>query len=163
MKANTAGELLELSLGFKENARELFKKWVQLFAGVPDVTAFWSGYASGEAYHARLLEDLRRRLSPEQLVTHIENELAGETKRLLAFLQKEQDIETLDQAYHYANMIDNSEINPLFEVLLSIFEKDEKTIALIRLQLTEHIGKFTNNFPRRFSRPELRQAIKVQP
>ncbi len=163
MKANTADELLELSLGFEENAREIYTKWAQLFASVPDVAAFWSEYVLDEAYHARLLEELRRRLSPEQLVTLIENELAGDTKRLLAFLQKEQNIENLDQAYHYANMIENSEINPLFEVLMSTFEKDEKTIALIRLQLNEHIGKLTNKFPKRFSRPELRQAIKVQP
>ena len=163
MKANTAEELLELSLGFEENARELYKSWVQLFAGVPDVAAFWSEYASDEAYHTRLLQGLRSRLSPEQLATLIENELAGDTKRLLAFLQKEQNIENLDQAYHYANMIENSEINPLFEVLMSTFEKNEKTITLIRSQLTEHIGKLTRKFPKRFSRPELRQAIKVQP
>jgi rubrerythrin len=163
MKAYTAGELLELSLGFEENARELYKKWAQLFANTPDVAAFWSEYASDESYHAHLLQDLRLRLSPEQLATRIENELAGDTKRLLAFLQKEQNIEDLEQAYHFANMIETSEINPLFETIMSTFESDEKTNSSLRLQLTEHIGKLTNNFPKRFSRPELRQAIKVQP
>jgi rubrerythrin len=162
MKAYTADELLELSLGFEENARELYRQWAQLFASTPDVAAFWSEYASDEASHALLLEELRQRLSPEQLATRIENELAGDTKRLLAFLQKEQNIEDLDQAYHFANMIETSEINPLFETIMSTFGKDEKTNSLLRLQLTEHIGKLTNNFPKRFSRPELRQAIKVQ-
>jgi hypothetical protein len=56
-------------------------------------------------------------------------------------------------------MIETSEINPLFENIMSTFEKDEETIALIRLQLNEHVGKLTYNFPKRFSRPELRQAI----
>jgi rubrerythrin len=163
MKTYTAAELLELSLGFEENARDLYKKWAQLFAGVPDVAAFWSEYASDEAVHARLLEELRQRLSPEQLTTRIESELTGDTKRLLAFLQKEQNIEDLEQAYHFANMIETSEINPLFETIMSTFETDENTNSLLRLQLTEHIGKLTNNFPKRFSRPELRQAIKVQP
>ena len=163
MQSNQADELLELSLGFEENARELYQKWAQLFAGVPDVAAFWSEYASDEDIHARILKELRRRLSPEQLATNIENELVGDTKRLLTYLQKEQNIEDLDQAYRFANMIETSEINPLFETILSTFEPDEKVITLLKLQLREHVGKLTYKFPKRFSRPELRQAIKVQP
>jgi rubrerythrin len=162
MSSNQADELLELSLGFEENARELYGNWSHLFAGAPDVAAFWSEYASDEDGHAHILEELRQRLSPEQLATRIENDLAGDTKRLLAYLQKEQNIEDLDQAFHFANMIENSEINPLFETILSNFEKDEKVITLLRMQLREHIGKLTYKFPKRFSRPELRQAVKVQ-
>jgi rubrerythrin len=163
MKANQAGELLELSLGFEQNARALYKRWSELFTGVPDVAAFWREYAADEAVHARLLEELRARLTPEQLATRIENELVGDTKRLLAYLTKEQHIEDLEQAYHFANMIETSEINPLFEIIMSTFEQDEKAITLLRSQLNEHIGKLTYQFPKRFSRPELRQAIKVQP
>ena len=121
MSSNQADELLELSLGFEQNARALYKRWSELFTGVPDVAAFWSEYSSDEAYHAGLLEELRARLSPEQLAIRIENELTGDTKRLLAYLQKDQKIENLDQAFHFANMIENSEINPLFEVLMSTF------------------------------------------
>jgi rubrerythrin len=163
MKANPAGELLELSLGFEQNARDLYKKWSELFAGVPDVSAFWSEYASDEAVHARLLEELRLRLTPEQLAARVENELTGDTKRLLVFLQKEQNIEDLEQAFHFANMIETSEINPLFEIIMSTFEPDEKTMTLLRSQLNEHVGKLTYKFPKRFSSPELRQAVKVQP
>ena len=163
MKANQAGELLELSLGFERTARELYKRWSELFAGVPDVAAFWSEYAADEAVHARLLEELRARLTPEQLATRIENELAGDTKRLLAYLQKEQNIHDLEQAFHFANMIEASEINPLFEVIMKTFEPDEKATTLLHSQLNEHIGKLTYKFPKRFSSPELRQAIKVQP
>ena len=163
MNANRADELLELSLGFEENARELYRTWSQLFAGVPDVAAFWSEYAADEAFHARLLEELRLRLNPAQLSSLIETELVGDTKRLLMYLQKEQNIENLEQAYHFANMIETSEINPLFEVIMSTFEQDEKAMTLLRSQLKEHIGKLIYKFPKRFSRPELRQAIKVQP
>jgi len=35
--------------------------------------------------------------------------------------------------------------------------------AILQSQLNEHIGKQPYKFPKRFSRPELRQAIKVQP
>jgi rubrerythrin len=163
MKTFQAGELLELSLGFEQNARELYKKWTELFSEVPDVAAFWSEYASDEAVHARLLEELRLRLTPQQLATPIENEMVGDTKRLLAYLQKEQHIEHLEQAFHFANMIETSEINPLFEVIMSTFEPDKKAITLLRSQLNEHIGKLTYKFPKRFSSVELRQAVKVQP
>jgi hypothetical protein len=89
--------------------------------------------------------------------------LTGDTKRLLVFLQKEQNIEDLEQAFHFANMIETSEINPLFEIIMSTFEPDEKTMTLLRSQLNEHVGKLTYKFPKRFSSPELRQAVKVQP
>ena len=163
MKANQAGELLELSIGFEQNARELYKRWSELFTAVPDVAAFWSEYASDEAVHARLLEELRLRLSPEQLATNIENEMVGDTKRLLAYLKKEQNIEDLEQAFHFANMIEASEINPLFELIMKTFEPDKKATTLLHMQLSEHIGKLTYKFPKRFSSPELRQAVKVQP
>ena len=154
MKAYQADELLELSLGFEQNARELYKSWSELFIAVPDVAAFWSEYASDEDIHARLLEELRARLTPEQLATPIETELVGDTKRLLTYLQKEQNIEDLEQAFHFANMIETSEINPLFEAILSTFEPDEKEITSLRSQLNEHIGKLTYQFPKRCARPE---------
>jgi len=162
MDANKAGELLELCLGYEQNARELYKKWAGLFAGFPDVAAFWREYSADEANHARLLEELRARLSPDQLNTLIESDLVGDTRRLLAYLQKEQNIENLDQAYQYANMIEHSEINPLFEVVMSTFEADAKAMTSLRTHLNEHIGKLTYKFPKRFARPELRQAVKVQ-
>ena len=162
MKANKAGDLLELSLGFEHNAQALYKKWSGLFAQVPDVAAFWSEYSSDEAFHARLLEELRARLSPKQLETLIESELVGDTKRLLAFLQKEPNIENLEQAFQYANMIEHSEINPLFDVIMATFKTDEESLALLRSQLNGHIRKLTYRFPKRFSSPELRQTIKVQ-
>ena len=163
MKTNQAGELLELSLGFEQNARELYIRWSELFSAVPDVAAFWKEYASDEAVHARLLEELRARLAPEQLATSIENELVGDTKRLLAYLKKGQNIENLEQAFHFANMIETSEINPLLELLMSTFDPDEKAITILQSQINEHVGKLTYKFPKRFSSPELRQAIKVQP
>jgi rubrerythrin len=163
MKASKAGELLELSLGFEKNAQELYNNWAKKFAGTPDVATFWREYSADEAGHYRLLEGLRARLSPDQLATLIESDLVGDTRRLLIYLQKEHHIEDLDQAYQYANMIEHSEVNPLFEVIMSTFETDQEAITLLRSQLEEHINKLIYKFPKRFSRPELRQTIKVQP
>ena len=161
MKTNKAGELFELSLGFEENAGELYHKWSKMFAGAPDVAAFWRAYSVDESIHARLLKELRARLSPQQLAMPIESELVGDTRRLLTYLQKEHSIEDLEQAFQYANMIEHSEINPLFEVIMSAFETDEKTLTLLRSQLNEHINKLIYAFPKRFSSPELRREIKV--
>lgn len=60
-------------------------------------------------------------------------------------------------------MIEHSEVNPLFEVIVSYFEADKEVITLLRSQLDEHVNKLIYKFPKRFSRPELRRAIKVQP
>jgi rubrerythrin len=162
-KANQAGELLELSLGFEQNARELYKKWSVTFAGEPDVAAFWSEYAADEDMHAHLLDELRSRLSADELATLIKSELVGDTRRMLVYLQKDPNIRDLDQAFQYANMIEHSEVNPLFEEVLSAFEQDVNRINLLRTQLSEHIGKLINKFPKRFSSAELRRAVKVQP
>jgi rubrerythrin len=163
MKAYMACELLELSLGFEKNARELYRKWSELFAGEPEVAAFWREYSSDEAFHVRLLEELRARLSLEQLAALIKSELIDDTKKLLAYLKKGQNIVDLEQAYKFANMIETSEINPLFEEIMLAFEQDEKAITLLRTRINEHIGKLTYKFPKQFSRSEQRQAVKVQP
>ena len=156
-----AGELLDLSLGFETNAQEIYKKMAEKFSHVPDVAAFWQDYSTDEALHAHMLEELRARLSPDQLASLIESDLVGDTRRLLESLQKEPDIENLDQAYQYANMIEYSEINPLFEVILSYFEANEEARNLLQSQLLEHINKLIYKFPLRFSRSELRREIKV--
>ena len=127
------------------------------------MAAFWNEYSADEDYHFHLLEKLRARLSPEQLNGPIESDLVGDTRRMLAYLQKEHNIEDLEQAFQYANMIEHSEVNPLFEVIMSHFEQDNEAITLLRSQLNEHIDKLIYKFPARFSRPEQRQAIKVQP
>jgi rubrerythrin len=161
MKAYAAGELLELSLGFENNAHELYERWAKKFSGLADVADFWLEYAADEAFHGNLLEKLQARLTPAQLASPIETDLVGDTRRMLAFLQKDSAIEDLDQAYQYANMIEHSEINPLFEVLLSHFEPDEKAREFLRSQLDDHINKLIYKFPKRFSRSEQRREFKV--
>ena len=161
MKAYKAGELLELSFEFEKNAQRIYEAWAKKFYSLPDVAAFWREYSADEAIHASLLERLRARLTPDQLDTLIESELVGDTRRLLAYLQKEHDIEDLDQAFQYANMIEHSEINPLFEVVMSTFETDKEAIDLLRSQLEAHIDKLIYKFPKRFSRSEKRREIKV--
>jgi rubrerythrin len=163
MKAYMVGELLELSIEFEKNAQEVYKKWAGKFASVPDVAAFWRDYSIEESIHARQLEKLRARLSPDQLATLIESELAGDTRRMLAALQNEQehDIQDLDQAFQYANMIEHSEINPLFEIIMSTFEPDQEAIALLRSQLEKHINRLIYEFPKRFSSSKLRRELKV--
>ena len=161
MKAYKAGELLEISLEYESNAHRIYKEWAGIFSSTQDVAAFWRDYSIDEAAHARQLEKLRARLSPVQLSTLIESALVGDTRRLLASLQKEHGIEDLDQAFQYANMIEHSEINPLFEAILSTFEPDQEAATLLHAQLEQHINKLIYQFPQRFSRSELRREIKV--
>ena len=125
------------------------------------MAAFWREYSRDEAYHAHLLETLRLRLTPAQLASLIESDLVGDTKRLLTALQNEPDVKDLDQAYRFANMIEHSEVNPLFEAILTYFETDEDARNLLRSQLEEHINKLIYKFPQRFSLPELRRELKV--
>jgi rubrerythrin len=161
MKAYPASELLELSLGFEQNARELYLQWAVLFCTDPDVAEFWRRYSADEAFHASLLDNLRSRLTAEELASPIESDLVGDTRRLLSALQKEETITDLDEAYRYANMIEHSEINPLFEIVLAHFEKDPAALELLRSQLEAHIDKLIYNFPKRYSSSEMRREFKV--
>jgi rubrerythrin len=160
MKAYSAGELLELSLGFEKDAQKLYKNWAKKFSKIPQAATFWRDYAEDEATHARLLKELRARLSRDQLATPIECELAGDTRKLLLSTQK-QKIEDLEQAFQFADELEHSEINPLFDVIVSFFETDEEAKAMLRLLLAKHINKLIDSFPERFSNPDLRREVKV--
>ena len=161
MKSYVAGELLELSLGFEKNAQAIYAQWAGKFSAEADVADFWREYSGDEAYHAGLLENLRARLTQAQLASLIESNLVGDTRRLLSALQNEPAIQDLDQAYRFANMIEHSEVNPLFEAILTYFETDEEARNLLRSQLEEHINKLIYKFPQRFSRSKKRREIKV--
>ena len=161
MKTYTASDLLVISIQLEMAAQELYKAWAKKFAAVSDVASFWSAYAAEEATHARLLEELRARLSPEQLATPVESEMAQDAEKLLISLRTEAEIHDLEQAYQQANYLEHSEANSLFEFIMAHFETDKKAIAFLRSQLDGHIGRLTYRFPEQFSRPELRRAIKV--
>ncbi len=163
MRVYKAGELLELSLRFEQTARDLYQKWTEQFAAVPDVAAFWRSYAEEETSHSALLEGLRARLRPQQLEGPIQSDLVEDVRRLLVSLQKAVPVQDLDQAYRFANMVEHSEANSLFELVMSVFTNDEKAIPLLRSQLEEHVSKLTYKFPKQFATAELRRAIKVVP
>ena len=156
MKAYPAGELLALSLGLEKDTQKLYKDWAKIFSRLPDAAAFWNDYSEEEAMHARLLKELRARLSSDQLARLIECEVVGDTRKLLLLLQ-EKKIEDLEQAFQYANTLEHSEINPLFLVVVSFFEKDEEAKAMLKLMLDEHINKLIDHFPKSFLTPEPRR------
>ena len=166
VKAYPASELLELSIGFEEDTQKLYERWARKFSRLPDVAAFWRDYAKDEGTHARLLKELRARLSPDQKATLIECELVGDTRRLLISIEEDErahKIIDLEQAYQYASQLERSEINPLFMIITSFFEADEEAKAMLRSLIDQHIHKVINNFPERISSSTQRREIKVVP
>jgi rubrerythrin len=160
VKAYPARKLLELSLRLELDTQKLYKEWAKKFSRQPEAAAFWKEYAEEEATHARLLKELRARLSSDQLASMIECEVVGDTRKLLLALRKEK-IEDLEQAFQYAHRLEHSEINPLFLVIVSFFEDDEEAKAVVRYLLDKHINKLVKHFPKSFHTPELRHEIKV--
>ena len=159
MQTYKARELLKLSIGFEEDTQKLYQDWAKKFSRVPVVAAFWQDYSEDEATHARLLKELRARLSRAQLATPIECEVVGDTRKLLTSLKKEE-LEDLEQAFQYANRLEHSELNPLFILIISFFEADEKAKAMLRLLISKHINKPIDNFPVRFLSSELRRELR---
>jgi hypothetical protein len=161
MKIYPADELLGLSLEFEKNAQAVYQDWAEKFVAWPDVAAFWCEYAADEAFHIRLLEQFRSRLSPDQLAAPIESDLVIDIKRLLVSLRQAHDIEDLEQAYQLANMIEHSEVNPLFETIVEHFETQKEEMDRLHSKLDAHIDKLIYRFPKRFARPEFRREVKV--
>lgn len=156
----TLSELFSVSLQLERAAQILYTKWAKAFAAYPEVATFWSHYAQEEARHAKLLEEARSSLTPEQLMSGTGVSSFRASFDLLQNLkQTEAKIQNLDDAYLFAEKMEHSEVNALFEFLVSrspLIEMSEVSEGI-----SNHIDRLINDFPTEFRNSDARRNIKV--
>lgn len=135
--------LLSLLIDAENAAQRLYLRLMELFAHEPSAAEVWWKLGADEAAHIRLLEQTRDSLSPERLQAPADP-LWLEAARRAARFSPEQvlaSIQTLEDAYQEAHALENSELNALFEFVMSEYFSRPLRRELIQKLLREHVER----------------------
>lgn len=160
---NTIAELFELSIALEHAAETFYRGLAVKFAHEQEIVLFWKVFEREEAGHARFLETLLERLSPEKLRQEAPAELLAAARRLLQVSPESvlAGVNNLEEAYRIAIETENSETNLIFEVLITDFAITSQAVHFLKVQLKEHADRVQRAFPPRFDSTQARLAMKA--
>ena len=155
--------LFEYAIAAEHYARELYHEFARLFAADARVAAFWQRYAAEEMGHARWLEQLLKKLSPEtrDAPADIDKLEAARHVIKVPLAHALVTIETLEDAYQLAHELESSEMNTLFEFLLFTFADDPQATQFARDQLRDHVARLSEGFPEHYTGATSRRALRA--
>lgn len=164
VQGTTVADLFALAIAAETSAAELYRGLVARFAQYSDVAEFWQRYVTDEITHARWLARLQGNVSVEQLAARadpvmLENARHAAGRSIPALLEQ---VRTLADAYELVNELEHSEMNVVFEFLISSFPTDQEVISFLRAQLSEHTNRLISAFPERFRDSGARLAAIAQ-
>lgn len=155
-------ELIELAIEWEESARDFYSKVADaLTATHPDMANFWKQMAIDESSHASIL----RASLAGMLLQDTSTELSSGTREIVANVRHQlkvaaaRPIESLDDAYEIAHMLENSEINSVFHIYGIDTIDDESRASLLSEQMDSHVGRL-EAYGGRFSK-ETRTSVKL--
>ncbi len=137
--------LIERAISWEIAARDLYVTLSEAFPSQPSVAETWRQMAIDESAHAAILRDTRASLPESRLAEHLgtaETALIESVEGQLAQVRAAK-LRTLDDAYELAHGLESSEVNTVFQLVVSFHAEDVGTEALIDAQLEEHIGRLT--------------------
>jgi len=162
---DTIERLFELTIENEYRVADIYERFKKLFSHVPGLPAFWQELHDDEIQHATTLQNVRKLLTPEQLLSCSTKEMRDSVVRLHHMLILSKDlvgsINTLDDAYQLAHQIECSEVNEIFKFLsceLIPFDKQEDMISSGIAQHQQKLLDLSRNFGDR----ERRKEIKIQ-
>ncbi|MEJ5309583.1 MAG: ferritin family protein [Anaerolineae bacterium] len=164
VQGNTFADLFALAISAETSAAELYRGLAAKFAQYSDVAEFWQRYVTDEIAHARWLARLQGDLSVEQLGTRVDPMILENARHAAGLVVETilDQVHTLADAYELVNELEHSEVNAVFEFLISSFPADPEVLAFLRTQLSEHINRLVTAFPERFRDPGARLAVVAQ-
>ena len=159
--ARTVDEMLQMAVKAERIAESVYDAFGKMFINNPEVARFWTRYADEEAGHARWMESLHRRASPEQLAVPANDEMWMLLTRLVNTDISELigRVHNLQDAWDLANELENGETNIIFQFLISNFSKDAYTLGFLRTQLRDHMNHLMIDLPMQFSDVNVRRTI----
>ncbi len=100
---------------------------------------------SDEEEHARFLEEVRARLTPEQLQAPADPEMMQGLRNVLMKFSPQrmlQSIRDLNDAYNYAHELESSEVNSVLEFIIHEYHIDPALRAqLVDMYLQAHVKR----------------------
>ncbi len=153
--------LIVLAIQGERLTETFYRRLALKFSAYPEIAGFWSAYAAEEDGHARWLEGLRLRAGAGRLREPADADVLQQATRALNtsvdFLVS--GIRTLQDAYDLANELEHNETNAVFEFLINHFTEDPQTLAFLRAQLNDHVGRLSITFPAQYGTGTLRRGI----
>lgn len=155
-------QLFDLAIKAESLARDLYLGLARKFAGYPEVVKFWQQVAADEVYHAHKLREIRAATSPEQLAAPADPNVLIQARHIGHFSVEKAlaSIHDLEAAFNLVNDLENSEINTIFEFLITTFNHDATAVSFVLSQLRQHLNRFME-FPNQFGDAYHGRAIKV--
>lgn len=139
----TIETLFQLALEAEKAARSFYQGLAQKFRHVPEVAAIWQQMMRDEAAHIHRLEEIHVGLTPEQLGASVDADIYWKALGTRRFSAEHSlgMIRDLEDAFQLAHDLEHSEINALFEFILSEFIDHETQRDLVLSQLKEHVAR----------------------
>lgn len=136
MSTDTVEMLFDLAIQAERAAREFYAGLLHRFDHVPRAAAVWREMMEDEEEQVRFLEEVRARLTPEQLQAPADPEMMRKLRLCLEFSPQDalQRIRTLNDAYGWAHDLEYSEINAVLEFIINEYHLD----AAVRTRLVDH-------------------------
>jgi rubrerythrin len=159
----TIEHLLAYSIEIEYNVAHIYAALSKLFPHVEGLADFWRGLAEDEIRHAAILQEIRKLLTPEQLLSSSDQKMRDDVARIHSRLRKDLtgEINTLDDAYELAHDLEFSEVNAVFQFLAGEYIPSGERKQLVRSEIEQHLNKLLN-FPRTFGERDWRKEIHIQ-
>ncbi len=155
----TVEELFDILIRAEKAAQAFYLRLTKMFAHEPQAAQVWWLMAVDEGAHIHLLEQARDALPPARLAAPADPHLLRAARSAAAFTPERNlaAIETLEDAYQVAHEEENSEINGVFETVISEYFPLAIQQEFVQSQLREHFGRLAVLKP-----PEWRKAVKAR-
>jgi len=156
----TIKAFFERAIGFEYKAADIYKEFSKLFFHIQEISSFWQELAKDEIQHVDTLQNIRKSLTIEQLLSPCDKEISIKVDITQQMLNEVSiaSIKNLDDAYEIAHELEFSEMNAIFKLMATEFIHSQEREHFIVSIITEHQQKlvdFTHNFGDKCWRKEI--------
>jgi hypothetical protein len=162
MDAETTAGLFELAIMGETATREFYEGLAKKFSHEANIAKFWNSMAADEIADIKMLQDLKKSLTPPQLSAAVDREIfemAFENSKI-RIVDVLAMVKNLNDAYVLAQLWENSEIYRVFEFITAKFIQGSADGRFVRIHLMSHRKKL-ETFLLAFGDPEERKNIRA--
>jgi rubrerythrin len=139
----TVSDLFDLAITAEKEVARFYGQLSGVFRNHPPAVACWTRMASDEQAHVRELEGRLRSLSRAEMSQEADIELYEAARKNLSHLiglLGMRTVRTLEDAYEIAYDLEYSEVNVVFQALLSRYGSVASNVDFVLSLIREHVG-----------------------
>ncbi len=143
MSENTTDTLFELAIAAEKEAKVFYAGLIKKFQHVPKAVKVWREMMQDEVTHSQELQKIKATLTEEQLRAPVDQSIMWKAESVREFSAENSlnQIETLGEAFQTAHDIEHSEVNTVFEFILTEFVDPDVQREFVVSQLQEHVAR----------------------